>query len=81
MDIRTALRSFLGSQRLYMREEGGIIYVSRINVSVDTEGLVAIHAEDVDPSLVFKSISRIANKTILYDSLPRSTVTIRNNFV
>lgn len=76
MDIRTALRSFLGSQRLYMREEGGIIYVSRINVSVDTEGLVAIHAEDVDPSLVFKSISRIANKTILYDSLPRSTVTI-----
>lgn len=75
-DIRTALRSFLGAQRIYMREIEGVIYVSRIEVSYSSDGLVRINAEEVDPSLILKAMSRAAGKTILNDTLPKSTVTV-----
>ncbi len=78
-DIRTALRSFLGAQRIYMREEEGIIYVSRIDVSVSSDGRVSVHAEDVDPSLILKALSRKAGRTILNDALPKTTMTVHIN--
>jgi type II secretory pathway component GspD/PulD (secretin) len=77
VDIKTALTSFLSAYRLYLREENGIYYVSKILVEYNSGGqAVTVHGEDVEAPLVLRAISRSIAKTVTYDALPRDTVTI-----
>jgi hypothetical protein len=77
VDIKTALGSFLSAYRLYMREENGIIYVSKIQVSRETQdNTISVHAEDIETPLILRAISRTISKTVVFDPLPRDTITI-----
>lgn len=76
-DFKTALESFLSAYKLYYKEEGGIIYVSRVFVSCDPDaGTVSLHAENVPPQLVLQSLSREVGVTVVFDALPRDAVTV-----
>ncbi|HAP42664.1 MAG: hypothetical protein A2087_08035 [Spirochaetes bacterium GWD1_61_31] len=75
-DVRIALRSFLSSQKLFMVEDQGIIYVSRIQAQANADGSFTMHADEIDPQQLLRALSRTARKTILFDAMPRATVTI-----
>jgi type II secretory pathway component GspD/PulD (secretin) len=77
-DLKQALLAFLPTYKLYMREESGVIYVSRIDVRQEKAGL-SMHAEDVDPSLILKALSATARRTVSFDALPKSTVTVHSD--
>jgi type II secretory pathway component GspD/PulD (secretin) len=76
-DFETALSLFLTTYNYYYREDKGIYYVSRIKISVDeSTSLLSLDAEDTDIQLLIRVLSRNIGKTILYDALPRETISI-----
>lgn len=77
-DFRTALQAFLTSINLYFTEDRGVIYVSRMNVKANADGTVSVDAEDIDPGILLRAISRKAGKTILFDPLPKATLSIHS---
>lgn len=72
-----ALRRFAEACNLFVEPLGDAYYVSRMRVT-NQNGLVSITAEEVDIETVVKNLARSAGKTILYDQLPRSTITLYN---
>lgn len=77
MDIETALSLFLTSYNYYFTVIDNVYYVSRINISADSENArLSINAEDTDIQLIIRAVSRKIGKTILYDALPRENITI-----
>jgi len=76
-DFETALSLFLSSYNYYYKVENGIYYVSKINIEYDEKtSLITADAEDSDIQLIIRSLSRKIGKTILYDALPRETISI-----
>ena len=76
-DFDTALAVFLDTQNLYVREEGGLYYVSSIRTDFDSfSGTVSMDAEDVQIRYLVRSLSEAISSTILYDSLPPDTLSI-----
>lgn len=76
-DFTTAFQAFLAAFKLFARKEGTVWYVSRIGAIWDSaRGVLTLDAEDVDIQLVIQAASRAMGKTILYDALPRETITI-----
>jgi type II secretory pathway component GspD/PulD (secretin) len=78
VEPRQALASFLAAYNLYMREEAGVIYISKIDIVIEAGGTLSINADDVDPSALLRAISKRAGKTVLYDSIPKSSVTVHS---
>ncbi|MBQ3023934.1 MAG: hypothetical protein IJD23_01325 [Spirochaetaceae bacterium] len=70
------LNNFLSAFNLYASFENGIYYISKINIKFSENELLTIDAEDVDLTFLLKKISKKINKTILYDQLPKGTVSI-----
>jgi type II secretory pathway component GspD/PulD (secretin) len=76
-DFETALRIFLTTYKMYFWRDGNIYYVSRVRSQYNKDaGTVTVDAEDVDLSLIVRSLSRAMGKTILFDPLPREVLTI-----
>ncbi len=76
-DFDTALSLFLSSYNYYYRVENNVYYVSRIKVSTNEEGgTYSLDAEDTDIQLIVRALSRKIGKTILFDALPRETISI-----
>lgn len=74
--FKVALESFLNATKLYYRLENGIYYVSKIRFSNDAaKDLITIDGEDIDISFLIKTISRASKKTLVWDMLPRSSIT------
>lgn len=75
-DFEQALRDFLAANNLFVRQENGVYYVSRVHVAVDRSGGLDIDTDSVDIETVARAISKSANVTILYDPLPRESITL-----
>lgn len=75
-DFEVSLKNFLSSYDLWYTKENNIFYVSKINVQKNDNNLLTIDAEDVDLTLLVKTISKKLNKTIVYDALPRGDISI-----
>ncbi|MCX7030478.1 MAG: hypothetical protein NTU62_10215 [Spirochaetes bacterium] len=76
-DFETALGIFLSTYKLRYWREGAITYVSRIFAQFDkATGTVTVNADDVDLRLIVRALSRAIGKTILFDTLPKETLTI-----
>ncbi len=76
-DFETALRIFLTTYKMYFWREGNIYYVSRVRTVFNKDaGTATVDAEDVDIALIVRSLSRTVGKTILFDPLPRETLTV-----
>ncbi|MBN2658731.1 MAG: hypothetical protein JXR86_16870 [Spirochaetales bacterium] len=77
VDFETALSLFLSTYNYFYKEERGIYYISRINIDAGPEdNRVTIDAEDTDIQLIIRALSRKIGKTILFDALPRETISL-----
>ncbi len=70
-----ALYRFTDACNLFCEKRNNAYYVSRMKVTASGD-LVSLAAEDVDIEMLVKNLSRSIGKTILYDQLPRATITI-----
>lgn len=73
-----ALENFLRTYNLSFYKENDVYYVSRININILDTGMIDIDAEDVDLTYLVNFISKKINKTIIYDPLPKGSVTIHS---
>ncbi|MBN2323950.1 MAG: hypothetical protein JXQ30_09455 [Spirochaetes bacterium] len=76
-DFDTALHAFIAAYGLYVTEENGIYYVSRVHVEFDENtATVSIDADEVEIQALLRSLSEAIGRTILYDPLPAIPVTV-----
>jgi general secretion pathway protein D len=72
-----SLKVFLANYKLYYVKTDGIYYVSRIKSSYDSaKNTVSMVGEEVDIQLFIRALSKSIGKTILYDALPRASLTV-----
>jgi type II secretory pathway component GspD/PulD (secretin) len=77
-DFETALVRFTDYTRLFFEKKDGVYYISRIQViQGDGSGLFTVNAEDVMPSILIRELSRKMNITIMSDTFPAISTTIR----
>jgi len=76
-EFEEALLQFTDACNLFIEKRNNAYYVSRIKMSM-TGDLINIQAEDVEIETLVRSISRNVGKTIIYDSLPRSTISVNS---
>lgn len=75
--LMDALEIFSNTYNLFYEKDGNIIKVSKIYSTFDkTSGNISIKAHDVPLSLIIKNISNKINKTILYDTLPQTALSL-----
>lgn len=75
--IDEALNNFLSTYKLYYERRNNYIAVSKIKIEYDkTTTLASIKADDVSIEPVFRKLSDKIGKTILYDTLPSSVITL-----
>ncbi len=76
-DFETALQMFLTTYKMYFWKEGNIYYVSKVRATAGKEaGTVTVDADEVDIRLIVRAVSKAIGKTVLFDTLPRETLTI-----
>lgn len=76
-DFEEALSLFLSTYRLHYVREGGVFRVSRIAIDFDKgANLVSLSAEDTDVESLLRALSKAISQTILYDQLPKVSVSV-----
>jgi type II secretory pathway component GspD/PulD (secretin) len=73
-----ALYRFTDACNLYVERRNNAYYVSRIRVSRQEGDLISLNTENADIEMVVKALSRNIGRTILYDQLPRATISINS---
>lgn len=76
-DFESALARFARHCQLYVENNGGVYSVSKVRIESRADGRLAIGTENVMVEPFINMLSRHTNRTILFDSLPNATVTIR----
>jgi general secretion pathway protein D len=76
VSVQEAIETIIGPNNLYMSERNGVLYVSRIRIEINDEGLVSLDAEDVSLQQLTRRLSREAGITILNDSLPNDRIDV-----
>lgn len=76
-DFDSALSRFAKHCQLYVENINGIYSISKVHIQNTSNGNLAINTENVSVEPFINMLSRYTNRTILYDNLPSSTVTIR----
>jgi type II secretory pathway component GspD/PulD (secretin) len=72
-----SLTAFLAAYDLFSVREGSVIRVSRIQGSIDgATGLASLRAKDVGVENLLRSLAKMWNTTILYDPLPRISLSV-----
>jgi type II secretory pathway component GspD/PulD (secretin) len=74
-----ALFRFTEACNLFCEKRNGAYYVSRIRIRTGTfagEELISLDAEDAGLEALIKNLSRSLGRTILYDTLPGTSITI-----
>ncbi|MGN0739523.1 MAG: secretin N-terminal domain-containing protein [Treponema sp.] len=76
-DFKSALERFARHCRLYVEENDGIYFITKVQVKTNESGRLSVNTENVRIEPFLNMLSRHTNRTILFDSLPDMTVTIR----
>jgi len=72
-----ALFRFTDACNLFVEHRHNAYYVSRIRMSRDGD-LINLNAENVDIEMLVRGLSRNIGRTIIYDQLPRATISINS---
>ncbi len=75
-NFESAFDSFLLANRLYVSKEKDRWIISRIRITFDDSGMLALDASDVLPERIFEQLSLAGEQVILWESLPAVPVTI-----
>lgn len=76
-DFESALARFARHCQLYVENNDGVYSVSKVHIESRADGKLAIGTENVMVEPFINMLSRYTNRTILFDSLPNATMTIR----
>lgn len=76
-DFESALNRFARHCQLYVEKNGGVYFVTKVRIKTNASGRLAVNTENVQLEPFLNLLSRHTNRTILYDSLPVTAVTIR----
>ena len=72
-----ALYRFTTACNLFVDRRHNAYFVSRIKISTEGE-LINLNVENVDVEMLVRGLSRSVGKTIIYDQLPRTTISINS---
>ncbi len=76
-DFETALGLFLSSYKLFYYREGPVYKVSRVKCEYNSQTrLINLKADGVEVESLIRNLSRTIGRTILYDTLPRISLTV-----
>jgi type II secretory pathway component GspD/PulD (secretin) len=79
-EFEDSLETFLSSYDLFYAREGNTFRVSRIQGTMDgASGLVSLRAKDVAVENLIRTLAKMWNTTILYDPLPRISLSVDIN--
>lgn len=76
-DFESALNRFAIYCQLYVEKNDGVYSVTKVKIDRNSNGMLSINTENVEVEPFINMLSRYTNRTILFDSLPNATVTIR----
>lgn len=75
--LESALSTFLTTYKLYYEKNDNFITVSKIKASFNKDtGLASVKADDVSIESILRKLSGKIGRTILYDSLPTTFITV-----
>jgi len=72
-----ALFRFTDACNLFVEHRHNAYFVSRIRITGEGE-LINLYAENVDIEMLIRALSRNIGKTIIYDQLPRATISLNS---
>jgi len=75
--FESALKKFAAHCHLHVNKDGDAYVVSKVLVEMNDGGMFSVNTENVQIEPFLNFLSRRANRTIVFDSLPAATVTIR----
>jgi len=75
-DFESALRRFTQYYQLFLEDVNGVYTVSKVKIQV-SDSKLTLNTENVAVEEFLNLLSRKTEKTIMYDNLPKTTVTIR----
>ncbi len=76
-DFDSALNRFAEHCHLYVEKNGSIYSVTRVKINTVSNGNLSLNTENVLLEPLLNLLSRYTNRSIIFDSLPNITVTIR----
>ncbi len=76
-DFESALNRFANHCQLYVEKSDGVYYISKVHIETNEKGNLVVNTENVQVEPFINMLSRYTNRTILFDSLPNATITIR----
>lgn len=78
-DFESALNRFARHCQLYVEKNSGVYSITKVRIGTNGGGRLSVNTENVQIEPFINALSRYANKTIVFDSLPDTAVTIRTN--
>ncbi|MDR2965505.1 MAG: hypothetical protein LBU88_06995 [Treponema sp.] len=76
-EFEEALLRFTDACNLFVEKRNNAYFVSRIKISAEDE-LININTENVDIEMLVRALSRNVGRTIIYDQLPRATISLNS---
>ncbi|MBQ1794794.1 MAG: hypothetical protein II110_03845, partial [Treponema sp.] len=76
-NFESALGRFAEHCQLYVDKNDGVYNVTKVRIETKEDGNLAVNTENVLIEPLINMLSRRTNRTILFDTLPPATVTIR----
>ena len=76
-DFESALNRFALYCQLYVEKNDDVYSITKVKIDRNSNGMLSINTENVEVEPFINMLSRYTNRTILFDSLPNATVTIR----
>ncbi len=77
-DYTDAVKSFCAASHLFYEERASVLYVTKVSVTNGAKNeLFSVTATDVDIEQLVRHVAAERSVTILYDSLPKETISVR----
>lgn len=76
-DFESALNRFASNCQLFVEKSDDVYLISKVHLEAEKEGRLSLNTENVQIEPLLNILSRKLNKTIIFDSIPSATVTIR----
>lgn len=76
-DFKSAIGRFARHCQLYVDYIDGVYFVSKVRITTGDNGKLSLNTENVQVEPLLNMLSRHTDRTILFDTLPNVTVTLR----
>lgn len=76
-DFDSALSRFAKHCQLYVEKNDNVYFVTKVKIETNDNNRLSVNTENVPIEQLVDFLSRYTNRTILYDAIPKSTITIR----